>query len=224
MDFVARAGAIIDRAHRIAGILLICVVVLGLLSMCQISKNASLNAQLMARRVSLPVIVVPGATSGLYSPTEDDRLIQMFTSLITQSINTFTPENMARQYELAKTFFDPALLTDSATYFERKVRDATSDKRSSMFVPDDPSMRDLQVRKYEENGIQKREVTLTGQLHTIIAGTVAETVPVQITLKMQKGVVSPNNPYGLILTAYRETELVSTRTSPLPTVTNQSGQ
>lgn len=207
MDFVARAGAIIDRAHRIAGILLICVVILGLLSMCEISKNATLNRQLMERRVSLPVIVVPGSTSGLYSPQEDDRLTQMFTDYITQSINTFTPNNMAHQYELARAYFDPILLTDSAAYFERKIRDATADKRSSMFIPDDPTYRSLEVRKYEENGVQKRDVSFSGQLHTIIAGTVAETVPIQINLKMQKVLVSPNNPYGLLLTAYRETEL-----------------
>lgn len=210
MDFVARAGAIIDRAHRIAGILLICVVVLGLLSMCEISKNAALNAQLRSMRMSLPVIVVPGGTSGLYSPTEDDRLILMFTSFVTQSINTFTPETMTRQYDTARKFFDAALLTDSAPYFERKIRDSTADKRSSLFIPEEGSM---QVKKYQENGVEWRDVTINGQLSTIIAGTEAEKVPLQVSMKLQKTQVTPNNPYGLKLSGYREILLAQKQAS-----------
>lgn len=221
MDFVARAGAIIDRAHRIAGILLVCVVVLGLITMCQWSKNAQLNSQLLSARVRLPVIVVPGATSGLYSPTEDERLTMMFTSLITQSINSFTPETMAKQYANTKTFFDAALLTDSAPYFERKLRDSSADKRSSLFVPDDSS---LQVKKYEENGVEKRDVSIIGTLHTIIAGTVAETVPLQVNLKLQKTLVSPANPYGLKLTGYREVPLASSSAIPQLAVPGETGQ
>ncbi|MBI1308524.1 MAG: hypothetical protein GC129_01520 [Proteobacteria bacterium] len=213
MDFVARAGAVIDRAHRIAGVLLICVIVLGLVTTCQLSRNASLNAQLMQRRMSLPVIVVPGAATGLYSPTEDDRLTMMFTSYITQSINSFTPETMAKQYSAIRSFFSPALLTDSVPYFERKIRDSTADRRSSLFVPDESS---LQVKKYSENGVDIREVTIIGQLNTIIAGTVAENVPLQIAMKFEKTQVSPANPYGLKLSSYKETPLTTPGGAPAP--------
>lgn len=221
MDFVARAGAMIDRAHRIAGLLLICVVVLGALTTCQWTKNVSLNRQLMERRVSLPVIVVPEATVGLYSPTTDDRLVEMFTGLMTQSINTFTPETLVKQYEFAKGFFSPVLLTDSATYFERKIRDSLADRRSSLFVPDKLSTK---VKKYEQNGIQVREVNLTGRISTIISGVVAEDVPVEISMKFQKVDVSPANPYGFVLSYYREMQLVKPGEMPTLAPAGQNGQ
>lgn len=203
-DFVARAGAIIDRAHRIAGVLLICVVVLGSISTCQLTRNAALNAQLMDARVRLPVIVVPGATTGLYSPTEDDRLTYMFTDLITQLFNSFTSLTFVKQYEEAKKFFDATLLVDSAPYFEKKVRDSQADKRASLFVPDRTSYK---VKKYVKNGIEMRDVSMTGQINTIIGGVVAESVWVRLDMTLRKDTVSPANPYGLVLVSYHETPL-----------------
>lgn len=219
-DFVARAGAIIDRAHRIAGVLLICVVVLGSVTTCQLTRNAALNSQLMDARVRLPVIVVPGATTGLYSPTEDDRLTYMFTDLITQMFNSFTALTFAKQYEESKKFFDPTLLVDSAPYFEKKIRDSQADRRASLFVPDRTSYR---VKKYVKNGIEMRDVTMTGQINTIVGGVVAESVWVQLDMTLQKGTVSPANPYGLLLSSYHEKPFINKDDALAPVPQQQSG-
>lgn len=212
MDFLARAGAIIDRAHRIAGVLLICVFVLGLVAACQVSQNSDLQRQLDERRLRYPVIVVPDATTGVYSPTEEDRLISLFSDFVTQSLNSFTPQTVAKLYEGLRPFFGPALLTDSEPYFQRKIRDATADKRSSFFVPD--RARTLQVTKRTVNGQEFRDIVLYGQINAIVGGTVAESIPLEVTMTFQKVFASPTNPYGFILTAYHEKPLVDPAKSP----------
>lgn len=202
MDFVARAGAIIDRAHRIAGILLVCVVILGIVASCQALRNIDLNAQLNQRRITYPVIVVPDATTGVYSPTEEDRLISLFTDFVTQSFNSYTPENITRLYEGLKPFMGPALLTDSAPMFQRTIRDVTADRRSSFFVPD----RTAPLKVVKRNDL--RDVTITGTISSIVGGTVAESIPVDIAMTFRKVFSSPSNVYGFSLIAYHVNPLI----------------
>jgi hypothetical protein len=223
MDFVARAGAIIDRAHRIAGVLLICVIVLSVVSTCQLMENSRLNKEADKRRVAYPVIVVPDATRGVYSPTEEDRLIQLFADFVTQSLLSFTPANVNKLYGDVRPFMGPALLTDSELYFQRKIRDAGADRRSSFFVPD--RSQQMGVVKRSVNGQEFRDVTVVGILNQIVGGTVAESVQMEISMTFQKAFSSPSNPYGFILTAYHEKPLVNINKTPtLPgTINVQSG-
>ena len=221
MDFVARAGAIIDRAHRVAGILLICVVVLCLVAMCQLSSNNTLQRQLSSQRLAYPVIVVPNATTGLYSPTEEDRLIFLFADFVTQSLNTYTVVNMASLYAGLRPFMGPSLLTDSEPYFQKKIRDGNADKRSSFFIPD--RARALTVTKRKVNDQEFRDVTIYGQLNAIIGGVTAESVPMQMDMTFLKVFSSPKNPYGFLLTAYHEKPMVDanktpTLASPVPVI------
>jgi len=212
MDFVARAGAIVDRAHRIAGMLLICVVILGTFATCQFVQNRGLNAQLNERRRAYPVIVVPGATTGVYAPTEEDRLIYLFAEFVTQSINTYTPENVARLYANLRQFMGPALLTDSQPYFDKKMRDIGADRRSSFFVPD--RSQPLKIVRRSVNSQEFRDITLYGEVKNIVGGTVAEGVPLEITMTFLKGFSSPANPYGFTLTNYHESSLIDPNKTP----------
>jgi hypothetical protein len=211
-DFVARAGAYIDRAHRVAGFLLICCVVLGLMSFCQWQRNGELNRLLEGYAQRLPVIVVPGAVAGKYDPREDAQLVAAFADFVTQNFNTFTPETVAKQLESLRPYLAPALLTDSQPYFAKKVDDATSVKRSSLFIPDRAS---LTVTNTTENGVDLREVILRGKLKNIAAGTVAEDVPLEVQMTFQKGIINPNiNPYGFQLVRYHEKPLVKEAPPP----------
>lgn len=212
MDFIARAGAIIDRAHRVSGILLICVIVLSIVAGCQTVKNAELQSQLDERRLRYPVIVVPEATTGVYSPTEEDRLISLFSDFVTQSLLSFTPLNVSQLYSGLRPFMGPALLTDSEPYFQRKIRDATGDKRSSFFIPD--RARKLDVTKRNVNGAEMRTVVVYGQLNTYVGGTVAESIPLKVNMTFQKVFASPSNIYGFLLTAYHEEPLVNPTAAP----------
>lgn len=212
MDFVARAGAIIDRAHRIAGILLICVILLGLVASCQLVRNKNLQDELEAKRIRYPVIVVPDATTGVYSPTEEDRLISLFADFVTQSLNSYTPENITKLYSNLRQFFGPALQADSGPYFQRIQRDAMADRRSSFFVPD--RSQPLKVTRRVVNEVEYRDVVMPGQINAIVGGTTAESLPVEINMTFQKGFASPSNPYGFILTAYHVKPLVDTNKAP----------
>ncbi len=206
MDFVARAGSFIDRAHRVAGFLLICCCVLALMSLCQWQRNIELNQTLENFAQRLPVIVVPGAVAGKYDPREDAQLVAAFADFVTQTFNTFTPETLPAQLLSMKPFLAPALLVDSEPYFEKKLQDATSVKRSALFVPNRST---LKVRSYNENGVELRDVEITGMLKNMAAGTLAEDVPLKIKMTFQKGIINPNiNPYGFQLVRYLEAPVV----------------
>lgn len=219
MDFVARAGAVIDRAHRVAGVLLICVLVLCFVSGCQLVNNMGLQKQLDDRRQHYPVIVVPDATTGVYSPTEEERLIALFSDFVTQSLSSYTPETAAKLYSNLRPFFGPALLADSEPYFQKKIRDVGSDHRSSFFIPD--RSQPLKVTKRNMNGQDFRDIVMVGQINSIVGGTVAESIPLEVTMTFQKVFSSPTNPYGFILTAYHERPLVNPNNAPkLPDAPN----
>ncbi len=206
-DFVARAGAYIDRAHRVAGFLLICTVTLSILSYCQWQTNANLNQQLQEFTLRQPVIVVPGAVPGKYDPTEDRQLVMIFTDFITQAFNTFTPITLAQQIQTIQPFLAPGLLVDSQPYFEKKLADATSVKRSSLFIPDRNT---LTIRGYQENGLELRDVSVSGILKNMAAGTLAEDVPLQITMTFRKTIINPTiNPYGFELLRYHEKPILT---------------
>lgn len=211
MDFIARAGSIVDRSHRMSGILLLLVMLLSAMAVVQFLRNVELNRQIQAFSERRPVYVIPGATQGMYSPTEDELLIRAFADQVSQAFNTFTYENIRAQYENMKPFFTAEMLTFSQTYFEKLVADSGVDRRSSLFIPDHQTLR------IEKDG-DIRNVTIRGSLQTILAGSVVESVPVELSLRLRKVIFSPANPFGLQLASYSarrlETARAATQGSP----------
>jgi hypothetical protein len=221
MDFIARAGNFIDRAHRVAGFLLVCCVVLGVTSFCQWQKNVELNQLLVRNTERLPVIVVPGAVPGKYNPQEDTLLVSAFVEFITQSFNTFTPSNVGRQLDAVSPFMGPSLLVDSRSAFERKVRDAENLKRASLFIPDRST---LKIKAYQKNSQEMRDVSIRGELSNFAAGTLAEVVPIQIDMTFAKTVINPDvNRYGMLLVTYKETPLIDMNQQPKLAPINTDG-
>ena len=108
MDFIARAGTIMDRSHRLAGVLLILLVAETIMLVNVLNTNKALNLQYDKLREKLYVYVVPGSLAGVYSPKQADMLVDAFTTLISQSLNTYTYENLAKQYAEVKQFFSPS--------------------------------------------------------------------------------------------------------------------
>jgi hypothetical protein len=224
MDFVARAGAIIDRAHRVAGILIIVVVIETVIIAALLMGNSTLAQQIQSMVMRREVYVVPGSTRGIYSPTEDDLLINAFVDTVTQSFNTFTYETLQKQYQEMVTFFSPQMLTFSQDYFAKLIRDSQADRRSQLFIPDHQSMK---VDRGSEDGIDVRTVTMKGSLQTILAGSVVESVPVELTLKLQKTMISRTNPFGFQLAAYAARKVVpqtgNVSTNPIQGLNPQPG-
>lgn len=199
MDFIARAGSLIDKSHRVAGFLLILLVVESVLLINSMNRNGQLVDRIYTMSERLPVYVVPGSQTGVYSPTQDDLLIGAFVDLITQSLNSYTYETVEEQYQEARSFFTSEMLAFSQDYFDRLIKNVGSDRRSSLFIPHRQS---LKIEKGKENGIDIRQVKVRGSLQQILAGSVVETVPLEITLKLQKTTVSKTNPFGFMLSKY----------------------
>ncbi len=220
MDFLARAGAVIDRAHRVAGILLVLVIVQAIIIISMWGTNNMLTSRIKTMTERLPVYAIPGATRGIYSPTEDDLLIQAFTDTVIQSFNTFTYETIGRQYEEMKPFMTAEMLTFSSDYFDKLVRDSAVDRRSQLLVPNRSTLR---VEKLEDNGSEIRKVTQQGTLQTIVAGSIVESVPVELSLTLRKVIISKSNPFGFMLQAYGARKAEEQRTQPLPAVQPMQG-
>lgn len=199
MDFIARAGSLLNQAHRLAGFCLILFIIAAVALIMVVRENTTLAREIRIMKSTLPVYVVPGSQTGVYSPTQDDLLINAFTDLVTQSLNTYTYETLANQYEETRQFFSSEMLAFSKDYFEKLIRDSSQDRRSALFVPD---RRSLRVERRVQNGIDLRFVTIRGNLQQILAGSVVETIPLEINLTLRKTTVSKVNPFGFMLSKY----------------------
>jgi len=204
MDFIARAGSMLNQAHRLAGFLLVLLVVAVLGLIMIVKENSALTQEIRRINSTLSVYVVPGSQTGVYSPTQDDLLIDAFVNLVTQSLNTYTYETLEDQYAEVKQFFSSEMLAFSKDYFEKLIRDVGQDRRSALFIPD---QRSTKVERARQNGIDIRRVTLRGNLQQILAGSVVETVPLEIALVLRKTTVSKTNPFGFMLSTFKTKQL-----------------
>lgn len=193
-----------DRAHRLVGFMLILVVVLFVLVLKSWMDISSLNRELVATRTRLPVYVVPGSQSGVYAPTQDELLVQAFVDLITQSFNTFTYITLPDQVDEVRKFFTPEMLTYSNDYFAQLIEAAKRDRRSSLFIPDRQS---LTIENVTEGRQEFRDITINGTFQQILAGSVVEEVPLQISMRLRKVSVSRTNPFGFLVASYHTKQL-----------------
>lgn len=207
MDFIARAGSMFDKSTRLAGLFFILLLAESVVLFNAIQTNKQLNLQYEQLRNQLQVYVVPGSVAGVYSPKQDEMLTEAFVTLVTQNLNTFTYENLSNQYAEVKKFFSPDMLVFSDKYFGRKINTANIDERSSLFVVDRSSLKDSPEIDRTGQPTGNKTVTVQGQLHNIIAGTTVEAVPLKITLGMKETLVTKTNPFGFVLTSYKEEEL-----------------
>ncbi len=200
MDFIARAGSMLDKAHRLAGLLLIIIAVMGLVVLNQMGTINRLSARIDGLSSRLQVYVVPGAQAGVYSPTYREMLTENFAEHVIQSLNSYTYETLPSQYEEIKFFFAPKMLTFAEGYYERLIRNARVDQRSALFIPTNGSF----TSEPAENAADRLVVTMHGTSQQIIAGSVVEVLPMKITLELQQVNVSRSNPFGYMLVSYKE--------------------
>lgn len=209
MDFLARSGHMLDRAHRLAGFLLVILALQTMLMLHLLSTNTSLNAEFNRTRERLSVYVVPGSQAGVYSPTQDQMLLETFVSHVTQSLETFTFQTLQSQFDEIKMFFAPEMLSYAEPHYAALINKARIDQRSSLFIP--TSKVKMEETPESSSGADRRAVSIEGNLQQILSGSVVETIPVRITMTIQKTVVSKTNPFGFMLVSYREEELKGVR-------------
>lgn len=206
MDFIARAGSVVDKWQRIAGILLVVLSIVLFWAYQVVSENRELNREYKRLLDQARVYVVPGSVAGFYTPANSSIMLKELSYLIVNSLNTYTYDNLEKQYREMQTFFNDDMLAVSQSYFKDLVQKAFQDERSSLFVPDQTAF------KIEgdtgPNGRGKiQTVTIEGTRQYIIAGTVVEAVPMRYKMEFRQRFISKANPFGFELTTYNETEL-----------------
>ena len=207
MDFIARAGSVLDKTSRLAGILLVLLIAETVLLFNYIGTNKELLLEYKQLRNQRDVYVVPGSTAGVYAPTQDEMLSRAFTSLIVQSLNTYTYENFELQYNEVKRFFDPKMLVYADKQYKRDIKMARLDARSTNFVPNRGTFKIVEAKDKYDKPTGDKEISVEGLLHQILGGNVVEAVPISITLSLKKVLITKTNPFGFILTQYRVTEI-----------------
>jgi len=205
MDFIARAGSMLDKAHRLAGLLLLIIIVMAVVIIALLGNNAQLADRIDTLANRLQVYVVPGSQAGVYSPSYREMLIENFAEHVIQSLNTFTYETLERQYNEIKFFFAPQMLTFAEGHYAELIRNARVDQRSALFIPTEGSFEAEPARSSNGSTVAGRQmVTILGTSQQIIAGSVVEVLPMRMTLELQEVNVSRSNPFGYMLVSYRE--------------------
>lgn len=202
MDFIARAGSILERSQRLSGILLLILIVQTFYVLHVVDRNAELNRLYDRLRATTEVYVVPGSLPGTYAPTHERMLLEAFITLFTQSMHTYTYKNIEQRLNEVEKFISPELLVFTEDAFDQLVETAVREQRSSLFVPDKES---LEVKDEQANG-KIKNVKIKGEKHYIISGSLVEAVPITIEMKVRKVAISKSNPFGFMLVEYKEQE------------------
>ena len=206
MDFIARAGTFIDRAHRVAGFFLLVSVVLVVALLAVSSSNANLTEELKRLSQTRQVYVVPGSQAGFYAPTKPEMLLQNFGEYILQSLNTYTHNNLDDQFAEVQKFFTPTMLLDARPFYEARIRDAQQDEHSSLFIP---KRNTLEVSKTDppkgsDESFKYYKYAIEGRRQDIIGAQVVSAQPIKVVLIVRQVGVSKSNPWGFMLARYRE--------------------
>ena len=199
-DFISRAGSAMEKATRLAGFLLIIVVLQFVALFVLFNKNQQLGDQIYRLSNVRPVYVVPGSTADTYRPTSDDMLVRTFTDFMLQSMNTYTYESIEDQLNEVRRFFTPKMLRDSSDYFKTLASQASTTRESQLFIP---NFQTFSIEKTRINGQGAREVTIRGSVQKILGGAPVETIPVEIVLVMQNVLITKSNPFGYMLHSMR---------------------
>ncbi len=201
MNFIARAGGMLDSAWRLAGILLILLVVVFVLLLNSMEKNSQLNTQLESIRNKMNVYVVPGGEGGVYAPNKAELLLQTFSDYITQSLLTYTHYNLANQYSEVRQFLAPQLESRMAPKFRELVQRSSADQRSAIFIQDRTK---LTFKSLSETNGRGRlfEVRVFGEQRYLIAGREVAKEPLQVTMRLRQQAPSKTNPFGFMVESY----------------------
>lgn len=204
MDFVARAGSLIDRGHRIIGVLLI-VAVLQVMWIVKINQEKSfLKERIMIQNNTQSIYVVPNSQSGLYKPSEGQFLLMSFVDYVTQNLMTYTPTNIEKQYESIRMFFSDAVRRGADDEFIIEKRKARIEEISSIFVVDKTSD---QLDSYKELkdkrsrfGKKTYEIELRGIRSFVVAGKVLTSDIVTYIINVKETNATEKNPFGFVVT------------------------
>lgn len=215
MDFIAKAGNLIDRGHRVIGILLVVIVVQFFWMQSLRDEKAVLQETINIQNRTQSIYVVPNSQADIYKPASGELLLTTFVDFISQSLLTYTPSNLESQYNSVSKFMSPALLEISRNVYAAEIRKSKRERISSMFVADRTSTELSEFRELSDKtskyGKKTYEVVLKGRRHFIIGGVVAETKDLEIKIYLKEEIASEKNPFGFQITKFSIVKSVKAR-------------
>lgn len=210
MDFIARAGGLVQKSNRIAGLLLIVLIVQGFFTFNVIQENGRIKSEMLKMTRDQKVYVVPGSTAGIYAPRKLDVLLHAFVDHISQSMKTFTYASLEGQYLEIRKFFTSKMLEPADNYYRTVIDTARQDERSSLFIPQRNTLKVEKVPHPQREGqflTGVHKITLVGLNQYSLGGSVIEAAPVRVIMEVEETNISANNPFGFKVRAYSEEEL-----------------
>ena len=209
MEFIARAGSFIDRSHRVAGFFLIATAIISFIAFTLAQSNANLAREVERISRTSQVYVVPGSQAGFYAPTQPEMLLQNFGDYIAQSLNTYTYVSLEPQFNEVQKFFTPEMLLNAKPFYEARIRDARQDEHSSLFVPERNSLKIVSIPTPRDGvrDLSYYEYSVEGRRQEIIGAQVIAARKIRIFLTVRQAAISKTNPWGFVLSKYREEQL-----------------
>lgn len=209
MNFIARAGTFIDRSHRVAGFFLLVSVVLVFAVMALGRSNANLSEEIKRLSATRQVYVIPGSQAGFYAPTKPEMLLENFGQYIVQSLNSYTHNNLDKQFTEVQKFFTPTMLLDARPFYEARIRDAKQDEHSALFIGNRNTLgiKETTTPRGENPNYAYYEYTLEGRRQDIIGAQIVSAQEIRVKLIFRQTEISQTNPWGFMLARYREEQL-----------------
>lgn len=208
MSFIARAGSLIDRGHRIIGILFIITVVQLLWIYTIYGEQANLRARLDIQNNTQSIYVVPNSQSGLYNPAESKLLLSTFIDYFVQNYSTYTPANIASQYKSIRPFLSSKIRPKADKKAMIDEHKAKTDEISSIFVVDKTSeqLDNYKEIKSKNNRYNNRTfaITIKGLKSFVVGGKVLSSKVITYDINVRETKATEANPFGFIITKFYE--------------------
>lgn len=197
----------IERAMLVnrIGLIVALIVVAGLLW-----NNHTLTGQIVEMANKRPVMVVPGATAGVYTPgLTSENLINVARYLVGLQ-SDFTDRNIAAREQEFESYFSPLHLSGFHEKALTLIQNVRNRAESRVFVPDPNG--DKLTRAADGS----YEYVTTGTWVYITGDVVIARKPFQLVMPFRITQASRNNPYGV--------EIQDFKTIPLSSQTGPNGQ
>ncbi|HAG53524.1 MAG TPA: hypothetical protein DCL21_07040 [Alphaproteobacteria bacterium] len=204
MDFIARAGSLIDQGHRVVGILLVVIVVQFMWIQSVRTEKAELQNTINYQNRTQSIYVVPNSQADIYKPADSKLLLSTFVDFISQSLLTYTHANLENQYQSIRDFLSPKMLEMADNFFLAEIKKSKVERISSLFVADRTSTELSEFKELADKtnryGEKTYAVTIKGKRNIIVGGRVIETKDMHVKLQLQETRVSQENPFGFQVT------------------------
>lgn len=152
-----------------------------------------------------PLTFIQDEQARATQPLSADIRRRLFADFLVTSLDTYTPSLVRPRMEALMPFMDTRLRADAMPYMQARVKRATEEQRTSVFLPLKGGYQDLGTEKQGQVAIYR--LAVPGRITSLISNTVAGSVAVNVNMGLREVPVTAQNPFGYLLAEYRENPL-----------------